>query len=67
MIMDSEGEIFRHICTIVKFDSLLCHVRPSACMEQLGFHWMDIVKFDVVEYFLKICQENSSLIKIREE
>jgi hypothetical protein len=31
-------------------------VRPSVCMEQLGSHWKNFVKFD--EYFSKICPEN---------
>jgi len=35
----------------------------SVHMEQLGFHWTDFI-FD---HFSKICRENSSFVKIRQE
>jgi len=38
-------------------------VWPPVHVEQLGSHWIDLMKFDI-KYFLKICQENSSVIKI---
>ena len=41
----------------------------SSCVsvrtEQLGFHWTDLHKILYLRIFLKICQENLSLIKIR--
>jgi hypothetical protein len=38
-------------------------VRPSARMEQLGFHWIAFVNFTLVD-FSKIRRENSTFVKI---
>jgi hypothetical protein len=42
-------------------------IRLSVRIEQPGFHWTDFHEIFVFVYFSKICQENSSFIKIWQE
>ena len=58
--------IFRRVRRIAKSNSYVRHVRRSTRTEQLDSHWTD---FDEIWYlrFPKICQENSSFFKIRQE
>jgi len=46
--------------------SFIMSVRPSIRMEQLGSHWTEFHEI-WRKYFSKICQENSSLVKILQE
>ena len=55
---------FRKNC---KSDCKLCHLRPSLLIEQLGLHWKEIYKICYLKNFGKICQENKSFIKGRQE
>jgi len=43
--------IFRRVRKIAKSDFSVRRVRPSVHMEQLGSHWMDFMKFDILELF----------------
>jgi hypothetical protein len=40
---------------------------PYVRMEQLGSHWTDFHEILYLSIFLKICQENSTCIKIGQE
>ena len=55
------GYIFRRIRKIAKGDLNSSFLSMCVPMEQFGSHWMN---FHENWYFLKICQENSSLTKI---
>jgi hypothetical protein len=53
------------ICNIAKVTgSFVMSVCLSVRMEQLGSQWMDFENNLTFKDFSKICQENSSLIKI---
>jgi len=58
------GLILRRVRKIEKSDYWLRHICPSVRMEQLGFHWRDFDEIRYFSIFRKICQENSSFMKI---
>ena len=66
------GICFWRICKIAESNYQLLHVCLTVCpsvrlsvrKKQFGSHWSDFYKILYLNFFSKICRENSSLIKI---
>ena len=56
--------VFRYVRKTARSDYLLRHVCPFAGNNMTPSRWI-LIKFDI--WFMKICRENSSFIKIGQE